>query len=52
MGDGTGLIGGVRMRFTTLAGIAALLGFVALIVAASDNGDAAFPGQGISTSLS
>jgi Tol biopolymer transport system component len=44
MEAGTGLVGRVRMRFAILTGAAALLGFAALIVSASDNGDAAFPG--------
>jgi Tol biopolymer transport system component len=44
MGKGTALIGRLRMRFAILAGAAALLGFIALIVSASDSGDAAFPG--------
>ena len=44
MGEGSGLIGRVRMRFAILASAAALLGFAALIVSASDDGDAAFPG--------
>ena len=44
MGEGSGLIGRVRMRFVILAGVAALLGFAALIVSASDDGNAAFPG--------
>ncbi len=44
MGEVTGLIGRFRMRFAILVSAAALLGFTALIVSASDDGDAAFPG--------
>ncbi len=44
MGKGSGLTSGVRVRFAILTCAAALLGFAALIVSASDDGNAAFPG--------
>jgi len=44
MGEGTGFFGRFGARFAVLMSAGALFGFVALIVSASDSGDAAFPG--------